>query len=176
MRLDLRGGVMRTDLELHVLLGSVGEAMTKSVVTLSEDTMGGEAARILEHAGVSGAPVTREGNVVGVVTLKDLMTRVGASQVSPTGPFHRFEHLLAGIEVGEVMSRDVVKARAAWSLARAIDAMDRAGVNRLPVVDETGHPVGILTRDDVIRAVALRTRVDAQRDSDHARHVLVGSS
>jgi CBS domain-containing protein len=36
--------------------------------------------------------------------------------------------------------------------------MDRAGVNRVPVVDVAGRPVGILTRDDVLRVLARSIR------------------
>jgi CBS domain-containing protein len=36
--------------------------------------------------------------------------------------------------------------------------MDQAGVNRIPVVDAAGRPAGILTRDDVLRALARRIR------------------
>jgi CBS domain-containing protein len=51
-----------------------------------------------------------------------------------------------------------VVASVDWSLARAGLAMDEAGVNRLPVVDAAGRPVGILTRDDLIGALARRLR------------------
>jgi CBS domain-containing protein len=41
-----------------------------------------------------------------------------------------------------------------WPLARAVMAMEEAGINRLPVVDWAGRPVGILTRDDVLGVLA----------------------
>jgi CBS domain-containing protein len=45
--------------------------------------------------------------------------------------------------------------------------MEDAGVNRIPVVDGDGRPVGILTRDDVLRALArwLRRTTPATRRS-----------
>jgi CBS domain-containing protein len=36
--------------------------------------------------------------------------------------------------------------------------MDQAGVNRVPVVDSDHRPIGILTRDDVLRVLARRVR------------------
>jgi CBS domain-containing protein len=59
------------------------------------------------------------------------------------------------------MSRDVVTAQADWPLTRAVEIMRRKGINRLPVVDGSGRLVGILTRDDVLRAVALRSDTTA---------------
>lgn len=141
---------------LEELLGSVEEAMGAPIVTLTEATIASEAARILERAGTSGAPVTTEDGerVVGFVTMKDLRARAGIRAAVASGPFHRFEHLLAGLEVHEVMSRDLVVAHTDWPLMRAVETMERRGVHRLPVVDAFGRLVGILTRDDVLRRLA----------------------
>jgi CBS-domain-containing membrane protein len=142
--------------ELKDLLGSVEDAMTMPVVTLAEGTMASEAARILERSGASGAPVTTEDGkqVVGFVTMNDLVVRAGTHAPSYSGPFHRFEHLLAGVEVDEVMTRDVVVAHTDWPLMRAVETMGRRGIHRLPVVDASGRLAGILTRDDVLRRLA----------------------
>ena len=142
--------------ELEDLLGTVEDAMTVPVVTLSEGTMASEAARILERSGASGAPVTTDvgRHVVGFVTMNDLMSRAGIHAPTYSGPFHRFEHLLTGIQVDEVMTRAVVAARTDWPLMRAVETMGRNGVHRLPVVDGSGRLVGIVTRDDVLRRLA----------------------
>jgi CBS domain-containing protein len=62
---------------LDRLLGTVAEAMHSEVLLLDPDTPADVAARRLERAGVSGAPVVRHGRAVGVVTLRDLFTAVG---------------------------------------------------------------------------------------------------
>lgn len=53
---------------LATLLGKVEEAMTAKVLVLTADTPADAAARRLEQAAVSGAPVVDRGRVVGVVT------------------------------------------------------------------------------------------------------------
>jgi CBS domain-containing protein len=142
--------------ELDDLTGSVEDAMTMPAVTLTVGTMAGEAARILERSGAWGAPVTTADGeyVVGFVTMNDLMVRAGIHTAAYSGPFHRFEHQLVGVEVDEVMSRDVVVAHTDWPLMRAVETMGRRGVHRLPVTDGLGRLVGILTRDDVLRHLA----------------------
>jgi len=142
------------------LLGTVEEAMTGKVLALAADTPADVAARRLEQAQVSGAPVVDRGRVVGVVTLRDLVAPMLTAGAGPqtTGPFLRHEHYLAGYRVHELMTREPVTARADWPLARVVLAMDESGVNRIPVVDADGRPVGILTRDDVLRALARRVR------------------
>jgi CBS domain-containing protein len=144
---------------LERLLGTVGEAMTGKVVVLTADTPADVAARRLEQAQVSGAPVVDRGRVVGVVTLRDLLVAAQAAPTAQTtGPFLRYEHRLAGYRVQELMTAEPLTARADWPLARMVLAMEEAGVNRVPVVDEHGRPVGILARDDVLGALARRIR------------------
>jgi CBS domain-containing protein len=78
--------------------------------------------------------------------------------VQTTGPFHRHEHGLTSYRVHELMTAEPVTARADSPLAEAVLFMDQAGINRVPVVDAGGRPVGILTRDDVLRVLARRIR------------------
>jgi CBS domain-containing protein len=144
---------------LERLLGTVEEAMTAQVVALQADTPADVATRRLEHMQVSGAPVVDHGRVVGVVTLRDLFAPVLADgPVQTTGPFHRHEHHLTGYRVRELMTAEPVCARADAPLAAAVLSMDQAGVNRVPVVDAGGRPVGILTRDDVLRVLVRSIR------------------
>jgi CBS domain-containing protein len=137
--------------------------MTAKVLAVAADTPADVAARRLEQAAVSGAPVVDRGRVVGVVTLRDLIAPALAAGVNArtTGPFLRHEHHLARHRVDELMTGEPVIARAGWPLARVVVAMEDAGVNRIPVVDGDGRPVGILTRDDVLRALARRVRQTA---------------
>jgi CBS domain-containing protein len=97
--------------------------------------------------------------VVGVVTLRDLLVPILADgPVLATGPFHRHEHRLTAYRVHELMTAEPLTAGPDWPLAQAVLAMEQAGINRLPVVDATGRPAGILTRDDVLRVLAQRIR------------------
>ena len=131
--------------------------MTASVMALESGTPADVAARRMEDKGVSGAPVVKEGRVVGLVTLADLLARAGAKRpIMTSGPFLRVEGALAGLKVEEAMTAQVVTAGPDWPLVRAVAAMEETGVNRLPVVDADGQLVGILARDDVIRAIARR--------------------
>jgi len=92
--------------------------------------------------------------VVGVITLRDLLvpTLLDHPGNSPNGR-SRYGHRLAGLRVHDLMSDHPVTARPDWSLLRAIQAMVDSGVNRLPVVDQNGRPLGLMTRDDVLRTL-----------------------
>jgi CBS domain-containing protein len=146
-------------ISLAHLLGTVGEAMTGEAIVLQADTPADIAIRRLEQTQVSGAPVLDHGRVVGVVTLRDLLVPVLADgPVQTTGPFHRHEQQLTGYQVRELMTAEPITARSDAPLTDAVLFMDQAGVNRIPVVDSDGRPVGILTRDDVLSGLARRIR------------------
>lgn len=146
------------------LLGTVGQAMTTSVLTLRPDTRTSDAVAILRRHGVGGAPVVEAGRVVGVATVSDLAALAPRAQA--TGPFFRPLRGRPDWCVCDVMTQSVIVAAPDESLAEAVVRMDDARVDRLPVVDRDGGPVGILTREDVVRAVAR-----AVRESSHAPDV-----
>jgi CBS domain-containing protein len=142
-------------------LGTVKDAMTREVVTVTPQMKASEALRRLEAAKVSGVPVVEHGRVVGIFSISDLLGQAGAPwQID--GPAPRREPTLADVEVGELMSRDVVTADPEWTLTQAATVMEAVFVNRLPVVDALDRPIGILTRDDIVRAVARRAQLAAR--------------
>lgn len=51
---------------------TVGEVMTKDVVTVAEDTPVEDAARVMTDHKISGLPVVRDGQLVGIITETDL--------------------------------------------------------------------------------------------------------
>ena len=139
---------------LGTLLGDVESAMTANVLVLSPEMRASEAAAIMGRRGVAGAPVVEGGVVIGVVSLTDLWERTGYVHAQTSGPFLRPEGHLSTFSVRDVMTRDVVTVTTDTLLIDAVALMDEGGVNRLPVVDEAGRPVGILARDDVIQTLA----------------------
>jgi CBS domain-containing protein len=142
------------------LLGSVGETMTVEVVLLAADAPAEAALRRLVYRAISGAPVVDHGRVVAVVTQRDLL--VPTLLDDPTGAakerMPKQAQRLAGLKVRDLMTEGPITARPDWSLAQAVRVMIDNGVNRLPVVDHAGRPLGVMTRNDVLRAVARCTR------------------
>jgi predicted transcriptional regulator len=141
---------------LERLLGTVGEAMTTDVVLLAADMTAAMALRRLEQQAVSGAPVVERGRVVGVITQRDLLvpTLLDDPTGSPALGVAWCRNRLDGLGVSDLMSDEPVTAEPDWPLVRAVRTMIDHGVNRLPVVGQAGRPLGVLTRDDVLREVA----------------------
>lgn len=81
---------------------------------------------------------------IGMITDRDILVRVLASDEKP----------VAAMSVGEVMSKELVRA---WDHEPLIDVLKRMrayGVRRIPVVDDDDHLAGIITFDDLIAQVA----------------------
>jgi len=152
------------ELRIDELLGTVEDAMTTSIVTLDPDTRTSDAVAILRRHGIGGAPVVESGRAIGVATVSDLSALQPKAQ--RTGPFLRPQRGRPDWCVRDLMTQTAIVAVPDEPLARAIVRMDDARVDRLPVVDAGGRPVGILAREDVLRAVAKvvrRRRPDGRR-------------
>lgn len=145
------------------------DVMQRDVKTVSPDATVQEVAEILADAAYTGLPVVDdEGKLVGVVTEADLLVRVKRLNLPTVFPFlggviflespRRFEEELrkaTAALVGDVMTRDVVTVTEDTPLHELATIMVEKKVNRLPVVED-GRLVGLVTRDDLIRAIHLQ--------------------
>jgi CBS domain-containing protein len=142
-------------------IARVRDAMTLSVVTLKPSDSVHEAAGLLADTGVSGAPVVEAGKVVGMLSETDVLRVVAPVSLGHQrslcellmGRGNVVVHEGEGPLVADVMTRSVRSIGPGATLWEAAEQMQRAGVNRLPVVDEDGGLVGIVSRADVVRLV-----------------------
>jgi CBS domain-containing protein len=134
-------------------LGTVGAAMTRDVVLLAANMSAEMALRRLDQKAVSGAPVMDHGQVAGVITRRDLLVPTLLDDPSNDQGPGRWTRL-TGLKVSDLMSHEPVTAEPNCPVVQAVRTMLHHGVNRLPVVDHAGKPLGVLTRDDVLRVVA----------------------
>jgi len=114
----------------------VREYMTRDVDTVSpDDTVSTVATRIAESDEThSGFPVTNGRQVEGFITARDLLL---ADDVAP---------------IFTVMTDDLVVAHPEMKIHDAGRVILRSGIQRLPVVDDAGHLVGIISNADVVRS------------------------
>lgn len=139
---------------------TVGEVMTRDVVTIRPDTPFKEIASVLSRHGISAVPVADDqGRPVGVVSEADLLRKqvqqpAAGQQAPPAWP--REKSKARAENAAGLMTTPVVTARADWPVAQAARTMDRHGVKRLLVVDDADRIVGIVSRSDLLH-VYLRT-------------------
>ncbi len=117
----------------------VGQVMTPEVVCVSPEQTMGELELILRDGGFAGAPVVKDGHLVGIVSLQDLILSLEQGAVDDP--------------VGNWMSVDLLTVREGDSVIEAVKAFSQRPVGRIPVVDVRGSLVGILTGGDITRGL-----------------------
>jgi CBS domain-containing protein len=118
---------------------TVGDLMTKDLVTVAEADDLVLAEHVLRLGAIRHLPVVRHGKLVGLVTHRDLL-RGAASQ--------------PGATVSEIMVREPEAVRPSMSLVAAARRMLERKYGCLPVTDHDGHLVGIVTEADFVRFAA----------------------
>jgi CBS-domain-containing membrane protein len=141
---------------------TVADVMTTQVVKARPAMPLKELARVLAEHHVSALPVLDEDDrVIGVVSERDLLGKLG----NPTPQRARWwqrrrareeVRRATGDTVGTVMTEGAVTIGLRARLAETARRMTEHGVKRLPVVDEHGELVGIVSRGDLLKAY-LRT-------------------
>ncbi|WP_262286512.1 CBS domain-containing protein [Micromonospora sp. MA102] len=154
----------------------VGDVMTRDVATVGEETPYRRIVDVLVRHGVSGVPVVDSFHrVLGVVSEADLLHKVEwAGRPDERRVFEGRRRRTAREKSTALVARDLMTAPAVTTHARATlpaaaRLMDREAVKRLPVLDDLGRLVGIVTRGDLLR-VHLRT--DAEIREEVVREVL----
>jgi len=120
-----------------------GEISSRSVVFVTRDATVEAAAQLMRshHVGTVVVVEERKGVrfPVGIITDRDIVIEVNA-----TGLDQR------AITVGDIMAQELVSVREGDDMLHTLQVMRYKGLRRLPVVDEAGALIGIVSMDDVL--------------------------
>lgn len=150
----------------------VKDYMRREVVFLDPDLSIYEAAKILSQKKIAGAPVVDRGQVIGVLSISDVVKFMSLQLANPEIVLEE-PHLLSVLllkivkehvdfkkqitkisktKVRDMMSKDVVAVDPDTNLFEAANMMEKHSVNRLPVI-KNGKLVGIITGADLVKAL-----------------------
>ncbi len=132
----------------------VSEVMTRDVQTVRPDQPVQEAASFMLRADAGSIPVTDGDRLIGMITDRDIAVRGIAKGYGPDTP------------VRELMTNELIVARADDDVDDVASKMSEAQVRRLPVIDDEDRLCGIVSLGDLSR--------DA--DEDAATEALQGVS
>ena len=118
---------------------TVGDIASKEVISFSPDCSLKEASKKLAYNEIDGAPVIKNGKVVGVFTLTDLVLAFAEDREDAT--------------VGDLMSSNVVIVNEDLKIANAIEIMLKKSISRLIIADSDNNLLGIVTRTDLIDSI-----------------------
>lgn len=146
----------------------VSEVMSSPVRSVGQDTPLQEAVQQMSEHHISAlAVLDGSGVLVGELTEQDLMVRESGFEAGPyvllldsviylRNPLQwdKQVHQVLGSTVGEVMSKNPHTCHGDLGLPAAARQLHDRSTQRLFVLDGDGKPVGVLTRGDVVRALA----------------------
>lgn len=158
----------------------VHDVMSREVHTVRPDTPLAEAVALLLDKVYRALPVVDEaGRVVGIVTDGDLLNKAkllatSAQRELTEAELARELHRLrqAGQTVAAVMTSPAVTVTGETTIADTVSRMVERDIKRLPVVDEGGRLLGMVSRVDVLRALAQPPVAEVPRQSPPLEHQL----
>ena len=121
----------------------VKDVMARRVLLVEASSSAKNAARMMNKFGVSSLIVSSEGDVVGILTERDILTRVVASGQDPEQ-----------VEVSEIMSEPIIVVNPDTPIEHAVQIMLMERIKKLPVMEKDGEKiklVGILSMTDIAR-------------------------
>lgn len=125
--------------------------MSSQVVTVTPETTLPEAHKLMTEKRVRRLPVVRQGHLVGMVTRGDIREAEPSSATSLS--IWELNYLLSKLKIAEIMTPNPYTISPEATVSEAAQMMLTKKVSGLPVVDDAGTLVGIITESDIFRLV-----------------------
>ena len=123
--------------------------MAKQVVTVDENTSLMLATRTMKENSIRRLPVVSNGNLVGIITDRDVKDASPAK--TTTLDVHELYYLLSEMKVKDIMTSNPIVLQGHESLEKAAVIMLECKISGIPVVDNAGKIIGLLSETDVLR-------------------------
>ncbi|MDO8302843.1 MAG: CBS domain-containing protein [Sedimentisphaerales bacterium] len=142
------------------LMTSVGELMTREVVSVKKDRTIHDLSQLMFEKKISGLPVVDDENhVIGMLTEADILHLAGVDKnhkfrdvvrciIGELSPKHN-----EGETAGDIMTSPAITAKPDDHLSDVAKILDQKGIKRLPVVDDENKLIGIVSRADIIKVL-----------------------
>ncbi len=128
----------------------IQEVMTKKVCTASPEMSLSEVLEILRINRISGVPVVEDNELVGVISIEDIVRAMERNDLTEA--------------VGQYMTRNLVTVTSYDTIVKAMQTFAESRVGRLPVVDENKKLVGMITKGDITRGILLALQKDYKEE------------
>jgi CBS domain-containing protein len=106
--------------------------MTEKPITIFPDATMTQAAELMLENDISGLPVERDGDILGMITSRDMVRYFAEQDVKAT--------------VGDLMNKNVLSVHRHHTIGHVLDEMNVQGTSRALVYEDNTTPVGIITR------------------------------
>ena len=106
--------------------------MTETPITIYPDATMSQGAELMVENGISGLPVERDGEIVGMITSRDMIRYFADQDIKA--------------KVGDLMNKEIVTVHRHHTITHVLDEMNLQGASRVLVYEDNMSPVGIITR------------------------------
>ena len=120
--------------EVHLVKRAENMLITDPV-TLSDDATVGESMKVMRDNGIKGIPIVNGTKLAGILTHRDVRSVTDKT-----------------IKVSEVMTKDVITAKAGISIEKAEEVLLAHKIEKLPLVNQKGELAGLITYKDIVKS------------------------
>ena len=129
--------------------------MRQPAITIdADDRVANAAVRLRKHE-IHRLPVLHKGQLVGIVTDRDIRIAAAVSDASKT--MEKNGHTLPGIKVKTIMTPDPVTVPCDYTLEETVEKLLVYRISGLPVVDRHQKVVGVITTSDLFQLILILT-------------------
>jgi len=125
--------------------------MSDQVISVDEETSMMKAFVLMKENNIRRLPVVQKGKLVGIVTDTDL--KEACPSTATTLDIYEINYLLSEIKVKESMSKDVIYVKPDETVEFAAILMLENKISGLPVVNDQGNLIGVITQTDIFKAL-----------------------
>ena len=131
--------------------------MNKPAITIDKNSSMQEAISLMKSHRISLLPVTYKDRLVGVLTDRDLK-RASASDAT-TLEVHELLYLLSTIKIKDIMSPNPISVPPDFTIEETAELLLSKKISGVPVVDDEGAIVGVITHSDLFKVIISLTGV-----------------
>ena len=149
---DVHAGIITRVEELAYEL-KIAEVMTRDIKTVDPTTKMAEVLELFRVNQISGAPVIDNGVLVGIISIEDLIKALrdlGRSELK--------------VPVSDYMTTNIIAIYSFDPIVEALKLFAKTRLGRLPVLDQAGQLVGMITKGDISRGLLSALQHDYQHE------------
>lgn len=131
--------------------------MSKDIISIEANDSMHDATKLLKEHNIKMLPVINNNKLVGVVTDRDLKQAKASDATSLE--IHELLYLLMKIKIKDIMTKKPITVHQDFTVEETAEILLHNRISGVPVVDDRGNVVGIITQTDLFRVLISLTGV-----------------